>query len=77
MARRRKALAIIGLTIDPSLLYWIGDEDDPCKVWETLEGKFQRKTWYNRLKFRKKLITLRLTEGESMNNHIKKNDRNV
>ena len=30
MTRRGKALALIGLTIDPSL---IGDKDDPCKVW--------------------------------------------
>ena len=56
--RRGKALALIGLTIDPSSLYLIGDEDDPCKVWETLEGQFQRKTWANRLQLRKKLTHL-------------------
>ena len=36
MTRRGKALALIGLTLDPLLLYLIGDKDDPCKVWETL-----------------------------------------
>ena len=71
MTRRGKALALIGLTLDPSLLYLIGNEDDPCKVWETLEGQFQRKTWANKLQLRKKLITLKLKEGGSVNDHIK------
>jgi hypothetical protein len=71
MTRRGKALALIGLTIDPSLLYLIGDEDDPCKVWEALQGQFQRKTWSNKLQLRKKLITLKLKEGGSVNAHVK------
>ena len=71
MTRRGKALALIGLTLDPSLLYLIDNEDDPCKVWETLEGQFQRKTWANKLQLRKKLITLMLKEGGSVNDHIK------
>ena len=71
MTRRGKALALIGLTVDPSLLYLIGNEDHPCKVWETLQGQFQHKTWSNKLQFRKKLITLKLKEGGSMNAHVK------
>ena len=49
ITRRENALALIGLTIDPSLLYLIGDKDDPCKVCEALQGQFQRKTWVNKL----------------------------
>ena len=71
MTKRGKALGLIGLTIDPSLLYLVGEEEDPCKVWETLEGQFQRKTWANKLQLRKKLITLKLKEGRSVSEHIK------
>ena len=77
MTRRGKALALIGLTLDPSLLYLTGDEDDPCKVWETLQGQFQCKTWANKLQLRKKIITLKLKEGGSMNDHIKEMTQNV
>ena len=38
VTRRGKALALISWTINPSLLYMIGDEDEPCKVWEALQG---------------------------------------
>ena len=71
LTRRGKALALIGLTVDPSLLYLIGTEDDPCAVWEKLEGQFQRKTWANKLRLRKKLVTLKLKEGGSVSAHIK------
>ena len=57
------------MTIDPSLLYLIGTENDPCAVWEKLEGQFQRKTWANKL--RKKLVTVKLKEGGSVSAHIK------
>ncbi len=60
MARRGRALALIGLTIDPSLLYLIGDEEDPKKVWDDLQGQFQRKTWANKLHLRRKLFGLKL-----------------
>ena len=71
MTRRGKALALIGLILDPSLFYLIGDKDDRCKVWERLQGQYQHKTWANKMQIRKKLITLKLKEGGSMNDHIK------
>ena len=69
--RRDCALAIIILTIDPMLLYLIGEPKDPRAVWARLEGQFQRKTWTNKLQLRRKLFALKLKEGESVNEHIK------
>jgi len=44
VARRDRALATIVLAVDPSLLYLIGDPDDPRAVWQKLSGQFQKKT---------------------------------
>ena len=71
-ARRGKALATIVLTIEPSLLYLIGtDPTDPVKVWKDLANQFQRKTWANKLELKRKLFSMRLGEGGSIQDHIK------
>ena len=70
-ARRDRALAIIVLAVDPSLLYLIGNPDDPADVWKKLEEQFQRKTWSNKLQLRRQLFSLKLKEGESVHRHIK------
>ena len=36
MSRRDRALALIVLSVEPSLLYLIGDPEDPVKVWKKL-----------------------------------------
>ena len=41
-ARMDKALALIVLSIAPSLLYLVGDPKDPVVVWKTLENQFQK-----------------------------------
>ena len=38
--KRDRALAIIVLSIDPSLLYLIGDPKDPVAVWTLLSNHF-------------------------------------
>ena len=63
VARRDRALAIIVLLVEPSLLYLIGDPEDPIIVWQ----KFQKKTWANKLELRRKLYALRPIDGD----HIK------
>ena len=70
MSRRDKALAIIVLAVDPSLLYLLGDPEDPAAVWKKLSGQFQKKTWANKLSLRKKLFTMKLCG--SMREYIKK-----
>ncbi len=42
----RSALAIIVLA---SLLYLLGEPENPGAVWTRLEEQFQRKTWANKL----------------------------
>lgn len=72
MLRKDRAVAIIGLSVDPSLLYLFGDDpDDPVTVWKKLQQQFQKKTWANKLEVRRKLYSLRLHEGESVQAHIK------
>ena len=70
-ARRDKALATIVLSVDPSLLYLIGDPENPVLVWKKLGDQFQKKTWANKLHLRRKLHSLRLKDGDSVQEHIK------
>ena len=71
MSRRDRALATIVLLVDPSLLYLIGDPDDPVVVWNKLADQFQKKTWANKLALRRKLYSLRLKDGDSVQEHVK------
>ncbi len=57
LARKDRALAIIVVAVDPSLLYLLGDPEDPQAVWTKLEEQFQRKTWANKLQLRRKLYS--------------------
>ena len=72
--RSDRALAIIVLSVEPTLLYLLGDPNDPGEVWERLAGmaaQFEKKSWANKLELRRKLYNLRLKEGSSVQNHIK------
>ena len=67
---RDRTLAIIVLSLDPCLLYLVGDPKDPVTVWNLLAGQFQKATWANKLALRRRLHTLRLKDGESIQEHI-------
>jgi len=69
-ARRDRALALIVLSIEPSLLYLLGDPDDPVVVWQKLSDQFQKKTRTNKLQLRKRLYSLKLKTGNSVQDHI-------
>ena len=71
MTRRDRALATIVLSVDPSLLYLLGEPENPMMVWKKLSDQFQKKTWANKLELRRKLYSLRLKDGESVQNHVK------
>ena len=72
VARRDRALATIVLAMEPSLLYLVGsDPTDPVVVWRALANQFQRNTWANKLELKRKLFSLRLAEGGSVQQHIK------
>ena len=59
------------MSVDPSLLYLIADPTDPTVVWEKLSTQFQKKTWANKLALRRCLHSLRLKEGQSVQEHVK------
>ena len=69
--RKDKALATIVLTVHPSLLYLLNDPECLYEVWKKLEGQFQPKTWANKLHLRRKLYSLKLTRGTSVQEHCK------
>ena len=71
-ARRDRALAVIVLSVEPSLLYLLGDPQDPVLVWKKLQDQFQKKSWVNKLSLRRKLYSLRLQERDSLQDHIKR-----
>ena len=62
ITRRDRALAIINLSIDPSLLYLIDDPTEPTAVWNQLSALFQKKTWANKLPLCRRLHSLHLKE---------------
>ena len=60
------------LSVDPKLLYLLGDPNDPQVVWNKLSNQFQKKTWCNKLQLmRHRLFSLRLREGGSVQDHLK------
>ena len=69
--RKNKALALIVLAVSPKLLYLLGDPDDPREVWTKLANQFQKKSWSNKLQLRRKLYSLRLKDGGSVQDHVK------
>ena len=66
LAKRDKALAVIVLSVEPSLLYLLGEPVNPQTVWEQLRNQFQKKTWANKLSLRRRLYSLRLKDGHSV-----------
>lgn len=71
MAKSDRALATIVLSIELSLLYLIGEPEDPTVVWKKLLDQFQKKTWANKLTLRRKRYSLQLKDGDSVQEHIK------
>ena len=69
--RRDKALSTIVLAVETSLLYLLGDPQDPVEVWNKLCDQFQAKTWANKLALRRKLYGLKLKENQSVQEHLK------
>ena len=71
IVRRDQALATIVLAVEPSLLYLLGDPQDPAVVWEKLSNQFQKKSWANKLALRRRLYGLKLNDCEPVQQHIK------
>ena len=65
-----RALATIVLSIDPSLLYLLGNPTDPAVVWTTLQNTFMKKTWSDRLRLKRKLYNLKLKTSGSLQQYL-------
>ena len=65
-ARKDQALATIVLSIEPSLLYLLGDPEDPTTVWKKLADQFEKKAWANKLYLKRQLHMLQLKDGDSV-----------
>ena len=66
--------ATIVLPVDPTLLllHLLGpDPENLAAFWKKLVDQFQKKTWANKLVFRRKLYNLKLKDGQSMQKHVK------
>ena len=72
ISRKDKALALIVLSIQPRLLYLIGDPQDPINVWKSLQDIFQKKSWSNKFRLKKQLYGMRLNNGDKLQEHLKK-----
>ena len=72
MSRRDRALATVVLAVEPRLLYLIGEPSDPKEVWRKLQEQFQKKSWANKLELRRKLHSLRMKDGESVQEYVRK-----
>ncbi len=70
-SRKDRALASIVLAVDPSLLYLVGNPENPVEIWRKLADQFEKKTWATRLDLQRKLHSLRLRDGRSAQEHIK------
>ncbi len=69
VGRSGRALATLVLSVEPTLLYLIGESEDPSDVWKKLSDK---NTWANKLELRRKLHYLRLKDGDLVQDHIRK-----
>ena len=67
--RQDKALATIVYSRRAKLT--VSDPTDPVVVWRILADQFQCKMWANKLELKRKLFSLRLAEGGSVQEHVK------
>ncbi|KAF2346437.1 hypothetical protein FHG87_022807 [Trinorchestia longiramus] len=70
-SRRDLALATIVLGVDQSQLYLLGDPTDPVEVWRKLQNTFQKKSWANKFRLKKKLFNMKMENGQNLQDHLK------
>ena len=70
VAKKNKALAIVVLSVEPSLFYLLEEPQNPVIVWNKLAAQFQKKPRANKLAVQRKLYSLLLKEIQSVLQHI-------
>ena len=66
------ATILLFVTVDPTIFYLLGDPEDLVAVWKKLSDQFQKKNWANKLELRRRLYSLKLREGDLVQEHTKK-----
>ena len=69
-AWRDHALATVVLSVNTSLLYLVGNPEDPVVVSNKPADQFERKMWATRLNLCRNLHSLRLKDGDPVQEHI-------
>ena len=69
---QRKARATLVLQISSNLIYLITDCETPQAVWNKLKEHFERDTMANKLFLKKQFFSLKMREGSSMQNHLRR-----
>ena len=65
---RNKSLSAIVHSVEPRLFYLLGDPTDPVTG---LASIFQKKSWANKLRLWRKLYSMKLQQGNSLQAHLK------
>src|ERR1700754_1306763 len=68
--RDNKARVTIRLALSDSILATVRSCDTALSVWEKLASIFESKSLVNRLFMRRKLLTMKMSEGDALSTHI-------
>ncbi|KAF2347659.1 Integrase catalytic core [Trinorchestia longiramus] len=49
----------------------MGNPTDPVEVWRKLQNTFQKKSWANKFRLKKKLFNMKLENGQNLQDHLK------
>lgn len=73
--KEKQCKSIIIQRIADSHLEYVKDKKTPCEIWSTLVNIFERKGISSQLLLRKKLLSMKVEENDSMENHLLKFDK--
>lgn len=62
--------SILVQCLDDSQLDIVSDKENACQMWKALKDRYEKKGLHGQMFLKKKLMSLRLKEGESLENHI-------
>ena len=68
--RANLALAAIGLAVQPNLQIYVRNCKTPTEAWDSLQGRFEKKTLAKKIFHRRELYHTRMHSGEDMTAHI-------
>ena len=69
--RSQKAFSTMVMSVSSSQLYLITSYEEPRRAWTALRNHFERDTLVNKLILKKQYFRMEMTEGTSMEAHIK------